>query len=98
MMMLKKSIEKVAAFKPFTYFLQPIAICSSGGYRHIWQRRLLDALFLTHRNLVNFTRSQRTWQHSRCSSVCIYKGEGMPILDILQSFLYIPAWALGTQK
>ena len=29
---------------------------------HLWIRRLLDALFLTHRNLVNFTYCQRTWQ------------------------------------
>ena len=29
---------------------------------HLWIRRLLDALFLTHRNLVNFTYCQRVWQ------------------------------------
>ena len=29
---------------------------------HLWIRRLLDALFLTHRNLVNFTYCQRAWQ------------------------------------
>ena len=29
---------------------------------HLWIRRLLDALFLTHRNLVNFTYCQGTWQ------------------------------------
>ena len=29
---------------------------------YIWLRRLLDALFLTLRNLVNFTYCQRTWQ------------------------------------
>ena len=29
---------------------------------HLWIRRLLDALFLTLRNLVNFTYCQRAWQ------------------------------------
>ena len=29
---------------------------------HLWIRRLLDALFLTLRNLVNFTYCQGTWQ------------------------------------
>lgn len=36
---------------------------------HIWIRRLLNALFLTLRNLANFNLCQE-WSNSRCSWIC----------------------------
>lgn len=45
---------------------------ADGWLSALWLRRLLDALFLAHRNLVNFIQGHGL-SSSRCPSVCIHK-------------------------